>query len=91
VDINGHPPIPLAQKLVFHLGRFLAVFWVPNFWGHFEALNEVFWGFGAEVIASITNFGHSKIVLLNYTFPMGYRASKTKIVCKSYDRGKLMY
>jgi hypothetical protein len=49
VDINGHAPIPLARKIVFHLGIFSAVFRVPNFWGHFEALNDVFWGFGAQV------------------------------------------
>jgi hypothetical protein len=47
VDIGGHPPIPLAQKIDFHLGRFSTFFWVPNFRGLFEALNDVFWGFGA--------------------------------------------
>jgi hypothetical protein len=51
VDISGHPPIPLARKIVFHLGSFSTVFWVPNFWGRFEALNDVFWGFGAQVTA----------------------------------------
>jgi hypothetical protein len=42
VDISGHPPSPTSPKHVF--GNFdnllfLAVF---NFWGHFEALNDVF-------------------------------------------------
>ena len=57
VDISGHPPIPLTQKTVFHLGSFSTFFRVPNFWGHFEALNDVFWGFGAQVAAKGTNLG----------------------------------
>jgi hypothetical protein len=28
----------------------LVVFRVPNFRGHFEALNDTFWGFGSHVI-----------------------------------------
>jgi hypothetical protein len=64
VDIGGHPPIPRAQKTVFHLGSFSIVFQVPNFEGRFEALNDVFWGFGAQVIAGGTDLGQSKIVLL---------------------------
>jgi hypothetical protein len=51
VDIGGYPPIPRAGKIVFHLDNFSEVFRVPNFWGRFEALNDVFWGFGAQVIA----------------------------------------
>jgi hypothetical protein len=42
VDIGGHPPSPTGPKHVFgNFGNllFLAVF---NFWGHFEALNDVF-------------------------------------------------
>jgi hypothetical protein len=60
VDIGGHPPIPpipRARKTVFHLGSFSTVFRVPNFWGRFEALNDVFWGFGAQVTAKGTNLG----------------------------------
>jgi len=49
VDIGGHPPIPWAPKTFFHLGSFSAVFRVPNFWGRFEALNNAFWGFGAQM------------------------------------------
>jgi hypothetical protein len=41
VDTGGHPPIPLIQN-VPHLGNFSTVFQVPNFQGHFEALNDVF-------------------------------------------------
>jgi hypothetical protein len=26
VDIGGHPPIPLAQNIVFHLGSFSTIF-----------------------------------------------------------------
>jgi hypothetical protein len=48
MDIGGHPPIPLAQNRVFHLDSFSTVFRVPNFWGRFEALNNIFWGFWAQ-------------------------------------------
>jgi hypothetical protein len=63
VDIGGHPPIPLARKIVFHLGSFSTVFQVPNFWGRFEALNDVFWGFGAQENKG-NSLGQVKIVLL---------------------------
>jgi hypothetical protein len=43
-EIDGHPPIPLAQNRGFHLGSFSTSFQVLNFWGHFEALNNVFLG-----------------------------------------------
>jgi uncharacterized membrane protein YccF (DUF307 family) len=42
----------------------LAVFRVPNFRGCFEALNNVFWGFGAQVLGKDSNLDQSKIVLL---------------------------
>jgi hypothetical protein len=42
----------------------LAVFWVPNFQSRFEALNDVFLGFGAQVTNQDTNMGQSKIVLI---------------------------
>jgi hypothetical protein len=32
-----------------------------------------------------------EINLLDDTFPMGYHMPTTKIICKSYDLGKLMY
>jgi hypothetical protein len=35
----------------------LVVFRVPNFWGHFEALNDIFWGFGAQVINKENEMG----------------------------------
>ena len=46
MDIGGHPPIPLAQNncLLWQFpSYFSTVFWVPNFWDRFEALNDVFW------------------------------------------------
>jgi hypothetical protein len=64
VDIGGHPPIPWARKIVFHLGSFSTNFRVPNFWGRFEALNDVFWGFWAQVTSKGTTLGQLKIVLL---------------------------
>jgi hypothetical protein len=57
VDIDGHPPIPLAQKTIFHLGSFLTVFRVPNVRGYFEALNDVFWGFGAHMLVKGSSLG----------------------------------
>ena len=69
----------------------LAVFRVPNFLGRFEALNYVFWGFGVQEIVNGTFFGHSKIVLLIYTFPAVYRSPKKEITCKSYTLEKLTY
>jgi hypothetical protein len=43
VDIGGHPPFPTGSKQFsgnFGNLLFLAIF---NFWGRFEALNDVFW------------------------------------------------
>jgi hypothetical protein len=53
VDIGGHPPIPLGPPPLLlsvfqfsHSLLFLAVFFrVLSFWGHFEALNDVFFGY----------------------------------------------
>jgi hypothetical protein len=41
-DIGGHPPCPTGSKQFFDNLLFLAVFWVPNFWGHFEGLDNFF-------------------------------------------------
>jgi hypothetical protein len=88
VDIGGHPPFPTGSKQFsgnFGNLLFLAVF---NFQGHFEALNDVFGKMGRNIkFLDIS----SKMNLLDDTFPMGYHAPKTEIVCKSYDPGKLMY
>jgi hypothetical protein len=43
VDIGGDPPIPRAQSTIFHFDSCSTLFRVLNFWGHFEALNNVFW------------------------------------------------
>ena len=91
MDISGHAPIPLARKIVFHLGSFSAVFRVPNFRGCFEALNDIFWGFGALVTVVGTYLDQSKTVILGYTFTMSYHAPKIEIICKSYELEKLMY
>ena len=42
VDIDGHLPIPLAQKTLFQFDSFSMIFHVLNNWGHFEALNHTF-------------------------------------------------
>ena len=41
VEIGGHPHIPLAHKHLFQFGSFSMIFRVLNFWGHFEALNDI--------------------------------------------------
>jgi hypothetical protein len=43
-DIGGHPPIPLSQSTIFHFGIFSTLFRVLNIKGHFNAINNVFWG-----------------------------------------------
>ena len=46
MEVGGHPPILLAQNyctLWQFPSYFSTDFWVPNFQGHFEDLNEVFW------------------------------------------------
>jgi hypothetical protein len=51
VDIGGHPPFPTGSKQFsgnFGNLLFLAVF---NFWGHFEGLNEGFFGSILSMIA----------------------------------------
>ena len=53
MEIGGHPPIPLAQNNcpLWHFpSYFSTVFWVPNFRGRFEALNEIFWRFGGQMV-----------------------------------------
>jgi hypothetical protein len=51
VNIDGHPPIPTGSKQVFGNLLFLAGFWVPNFRGHFEGLNDDFSESGTSMIA----------------------------------------
>jgi hypothetical protein len=92
VDIGGHPPFPASSKQLssnFCNLLFLAVFRVLNFQSRFEALNDVFLGM-LKSKKFIMKF-LATIVFLGWIFPMGYRTPKTKIVCKSYDSGKLMY
>ncbi len=43
VEIGGHPFTHLAQDNCFLVWQFFHSFWVLNFWGRFEALNDVFW------------------------------------------------
>ena len=38
MDIGGHPPIPLAQNMGFHLSSFSTAFRVQNFRGRFESV-----------------------------------------------------
>jgi hypothetical protein len=50
---------------------------------------KVFWDQWGEMI--VKSLFSPKMNLLDDTFPTGYHAPKMKIVCKSYDPGKLMY
>jgi hypothetical protein len=48
VDIGGHQPFLASSKQLsgnFANSLFLAVFWVLNFCSHFEALNDVVFGY----------------------------------------------
>jgi hypothetical protein len=67
-------------KYKFHLGRFSIVFWVPNFQGHFEALNDVFLMWQCPIDAQSPILGHFKCVLLIYKFPMEYRVRQIEII-----------
>ena len=89
MEISGHPPIPLAQNnypLWQFPSYFSTVFWVLNFRGRFEALNDVFWRFGAKF--PLASFGWPKVVKPRQTFPTSYRMPKSEIVCKRYDPRK---
>ena len=55
VDIGGHlpislgaPPLSLSVFQFRHNLLFLSVFWLLNFWSHFEALNDIFWENGEQ-------------------------------------------
>jgi hypothetical protein len=52
VDIGGYLFHGLEKQF-----SIMVVFRVPNFRGRFEALNDVFWGFGAEMTIEGTNLG----------------------------------
>ena len=91
MEISGHPPIPLAKNncpLWQFPSYFSAVFRVLKFCGRFEALNDVFWRFGAKWFTS-KFIWPTKVLNLRHTFPTSYQTPKSEIVCKSYDPGKL--
>jgi hypothetical protein len=50
-DIGGHPPFPTGSKQFSNFSNLLFL----NFWGHFEGLNEGFWGF---ILSMIAKFSH---------------------------------
>jgi hypothetical protein len=68
VDIGGHPPFPTSSKQFsdnFGNLLFLVVF---NFWGHFEALNDIFSENGEQYGSSFDI--SPKMNLLDDTFLM---------------------
>jgi hypothetical protein len=90
VDIGGHPPISTGSKQSSSKLLFLVVFRFLNFSGHFEGLNEFFWGSSTSII--INGFDLSpKINLLDDTFPTSYLVPQTESVCQSYTPGKLIH
>ena len=50
MDISGHPPFHWL-KIIISDWHFLAVFRVLNFWGRFEALNDIFLALFEQAIA----------------------------------------
>jgi hypothetical protein len=64
VDIGGGPPLPTGSKQSSgNFGKllFLAVFRVLNFRSHFEALNDIFWDLGDQMVAIRHAFAQSKL------------------------------
>jgi hypothetical protein len=74
VDITWPPTYSTGLKNIetlFPPWQFFDSFFkllVPNFWGRFEALNDIFWGFGAQGRLPKAHLplamGQSKIILL---------------------------
>jgi hypothetical protein len=91
VDIGGHPPIPLAQRTISILAVFLQFFRVPNFWGRFEALNDVFWARQCLTCSQRKDARLNGICTPRLYLSNGVSSTPKKIVCKSYALGKLMY
>ena len=63
MEIDGHPPIPLAQNncpLWQFPSYFSTVFHVPNFLSYFEALNDIFCKFRWPNGFPLHLFGHNK-------------------------------
>jgi hypothetical protein len=63
-DLGGYrwpPTYSTGSNTVFHLGSFSTVFRVPNFWGHFEALNDVFLMFGGLEYSKAISWAQSEM------------------------------
>ena len=83
VDIGGHPPIPLAEKIVVSVWQFSIIFWVLNFWGHFEALNNVFWV--RSILESIHRLSPSPIPVFSPSV-ISFQRSLEKPKWRSYAK-----
>ena len=67
MEIDGHPPIPLAQNnsLLWQFpSYFSTVFWIPNFRGYFEALNDMFCYSGGKLMPMACIWPQTKDVRL---------------------------
>jgi hypothetical protein len=78
VDIGGHPPILLAQNTFFYLGSFSTIFQVLNFWGCFEALNNIFLTFVSLGISHRLRHGP------NQNFFFSIRTFQQAIICPKH-------
>ena len=90
MDIGVHPPFPTPSKQFYDNFGNLLVLAVFNFRGYFEGLNEGFSGL-SQLNDRLRHDLGPKMNLLDDTFPTDYHTPKPKIVCKSYDPGKLMH
>jgi len=71
LDPGGHrwpPTYPPDSKQFFSSLAVFTVFRVLNFWGRFEALNEVFWQFGGQRVAMIYLWPSQKLLFLDRYF-----------------------
>ena len=67
MEIDGHPPIPLAQNncpLWQFPSYFSTVFQVPNLRGRYEALNDIFCRFEGQMDAIGMHLANQKVVKL---------------------------
>jgi hypothetical protein len=89
-DFPSPPSTPTSSRQFSSNLLFLAFFRFLNLWGHFDGLNEVFFG----SITSMISKGYylsPKMNLLDNTFPTSYHAPQTNIVCQSYAPEKLIH
>ena len=95
MNIGGHPPIPLAQnncQLWQFPSYFSLVFWVSNFWGRFEALNDGFWKFRCPKGFVWQAFGHNqKLQILDRYFQRAIERPNWRSYAKVMTAGSWLF